>query len=200
LPVVSQAERRAGTVAAIHIAARELFAKRGFTATTIDDIAKRAGVAKGAVYHHFGSKDEIFERVLEGIFLEIAARLRAAAGDGRGLFEVMVKGTEIYLERVTAPEVKRIVLVDGPAVLGWNKWREIDQRHFGRMLRAPLAQMLGGKMEAADIEAQFHLLSGAIMEAALIAATSKSPRKKVRELSSGLRRLLAGLVADREST
>jgi AcrR family transcriptional regulator len=197
--MVSQAERRAGTVAAIHTAARELFAKRGFASTTIDDIAKRAGVAKGAVYHHFGSKDEIFECILDGIFVEIAARLRAAAGPGHDLFEVMVKGTEIYLERVTAPEVKRIVLVDGPAVLGWNKWREIDQRHFGRMLRAPLAQMLGGKMEAVDIEAQFHLLSGAIMEAALIAAMSKSPRKKAAELSSGLRRLLAGLLADRKS-
>jgi AcrR family transcriptional regulator len=200
LPVVSQAERRAGTVAAIHTAARELFAKRGFSATTIDDIAKRAGVAKGAVYHHFGSKEEIFERVLDGIFLEIAARLRAAAGAGRDLFDAMVKGTEIYLERVTAPEVKRIVLVDGPAVLGWNKWREIDQRHFGRMLRTPLAQMLGEKMNAADIEAQFHLLSGAITEAALISATSKNPRKKAQELSSGLRLLLTGLLAHRKST
>jgi AcrR family transcriptional regulator len=199
LPVVSQAERRAGTVAAIHASARELFATRGFAATTIDDIAKGAGVAKGAVYHHFGSKEEIFERVLDGIFLEIAARLRAVAGASRGLFEVMVKGTEIYLERVTAPEVKRIILVDGPAVLGWNKWREIDQRHFGRMLKAPLAQMLGDKLNAADIEAQFHLLSGAIMEAALISATSKDSRKMARKLSSGLRRLLAGLLENPKS-
>src|SRR5579864_8920974 len=119
LPVVSQAERRAGTVAAILAAAQQLFAKRGFAATTIDDIAGRAGVAKGAVYHHFGSKEEILERVLDGIFVEIAARLRMAAGPSRDLFETMVKGTEIYLERVTAPEVKRISLVDGPAVLGW---------------------------------------------------------------------------------
>jgi AcrR family transcriptional regulator len=196
--VVSQAQRRAGTVAAIHGAARELFAKRGFAATTIDDIASRAGVAKGAVYHHFGSKEEIFERVLDGLFLEIAAKLRAAAESGSDLFEGMVKGTEIYLERVTAPEVKRIILVDGPAVLGWNKWREIDQRHFGRMLKAPLAQLLGARMGAADVEAQFHLLSGAIMEAALISATSRNPRKKAQELSSGLRLLLAGLLADRK--
>ncbi len=111
----------------------------------------------------------------------------------------MVKGTEIYLERVTATEVKRMVLVDGPAVLGWNKWREIDQRHFGRMLKAPLAQMLGAKLGAADVEAQFHLLSGAIMEAALISATSKNPRKKAQELSSGLRLLLAGLLAHRKN-
>src|SRR5262249_8756560 len=110
----------------------------------------------------------------------------------------MVKGTEIYLERVTAPEVKRIILVDGPAVLGWNRWREIDQRHFGRMLKAPLAQLLGRKMNAADIEAQFHLLSGAIMEAALISAASKDPRKKARELSSGLRLLLTGLLENRK--
>lgn len=197
--MVSQAERRAGTVAAIHAAAQELFAKRGFSATTIDDIARRAGVAKGAVYHHFGSKEEIFEQVLDGIFLEVAARLRAAAESGRDLFESMVKGTEIYLERVTAPDVKRIILVDGPAVLGWHKWREIDQRHFGRMLRSPLAQMLGEKMSASDIEAQFHLLTGAITEAALICAAAKNPKKKAQELSSGLKLLLAGLLADRKS-
>jgi AcrR family transcriptional regulator len=186
-------------VAAIHAAARELFAKKGFAATTMDDIASRAGVAKGAVYHHFGSKEEIFERVLDGVFLEVGARLRSAAEAGGDLFEGMVKGTEIYLERVTATEVKRMVLVDGPAVLGWNKWREIDQRHFGRMLKAPLAQMLGAKLGAADVEAQFHLLSGAIMEAALISATSKNPRKKAQELSSGLRLLLAGLLAHRKN-
>ncbi len=75
--MVSQAQRRAGTVAAIHAAARELFAKKGFAATTMDDIASRAGVAKGAVYHHFGSKEEIFERVLDGVFLEVGARLRS---------------------------------------------------------------------------------------------------------------------------
>ena len=197
--MVSQAQRRAGTVAAIHAAARELFAKRGFAATTIDDIASRAGVAKGAVYHHFGSKEEIFERILDGLFLEIAAMLRAAAESGSDVFESMVKGTEIYLERVTAPEVKRIILVDGPAVLGWNKWREIDQRHFGRMLKAPLAHLLGTRMGAADVEAQFHLLSGAIMEAALISATSRNPKKKAQELSSGLRLLLSGLLADRKN-
>ncbi len=116
--MVSQAERRAGTVAAIQTAAHELFAKRGFAATTIDDIARRAGVAKGAVYHHFGSKEEIFERVLDGIFLEIAARLRATAGAGRNQFDVMVTGTEIYHEHVPAPEGKGIILIDGPAVPG----------------------------------------------------------------------------------
>ena len=198
--MVSQAERRAGTVAAIHAAAQELFAKRGFAATTIDDIGRHAGVAKGAVYHHFGSKEEIFERVLDAIFLDIAAKLRASAESRRDLFDSMVKGTEIYLDWVTAPEVKRIVLVDGPAVLGWHRWREIDQRHFGRMLRAPLTQMLGERLAAADIDAQFHLLTGAITEAALICAAAKNPRKKVQELSSGLRRLLAGLLANRPGT
>ena len=197
--MVSQAERRAGTVAAILAAAQQLFAKRGFAATTIDDIAGRAGVAKGAVYHHFGSKEEILERVLDGIFVEIAARLRMAAGPSRDLFETMVKGTEIYLERVTAPEVKRISLVDGPAVLGWHKWREIDQRHFGRLAQAPLTKMLSERMNAAEVEAVFHLLTGAITEAALICATARNPKKKVQEMSSGLKLLLAGLLDQRNA-
>ena len=194
--MVSQADRRAGTINGIHSAARDLFAKRGFAATTIDDIAARAGVAKGAVYHHFGSKEEIFERVLDGAFQEIAAKLRASAMEGSDLFEAIVKGTEIYLERVTAKGVKRILLEDGPAVLGWHRWRELDQRHFGSMLKVPLAQMLGAKLGAPDVEAQFHLLTGAITEAALISATAANPRKKARELSAGIRRLLAGLLSD----
>src|SRR5580704_8816457 len=124
--MVSQAERRAATVAAILKAAEKEFGARGFDATTIDDIATRAGVAKGAVYHHFRAKEEIFEQVLDSLLGDIAAQLPAAASTGRDTVDAIIKGTEKYFACVTAPGVTRILLVDGPAVLGWAKWREID--------------------------------------------------------------------------
>jgi AcrR family transcriptional regulator len=194
--MVSQAERRKATVAAILAAARKEFAAKGFNATTIDDIAARAGVAKGAVYHHFGAKEEIFERVLDAIMAEIADDLRLAAASGRNLVDSMVKGTEKYLERATSRGVNRILLIDGPAVLGWHRWRELDLLHFGRLMQVPLIQGLRARMSVREIEALFHLLTGAITEAALICATARNPKEKARELAAGIRLLLTGLTSE----
>jgi AcrR family transcriptional regulator len=190
--MVTQAERRSASIASILAAARKLFASDGFGTTTIDDIAARAGLAKGAVYHHFGSKEEIFERVLDGILGEIAEDVRRTAATGSGLVDAMVKGTQEYLECATMPEVRRILLIDGPAVLGWNKWREMDQAHFGRPLEGSLQAAEAG-VSRADMEALYHLLTGAVMEAAFVCATARNPKKKARELGRGLRLLLSGL-------
>jgi AcrR family transcriptional regulator len=193
--MVKQEERRAGTVAAILKAAEKEFATRGFEATTIDQIAARAGVAKGAVYHHFQSKDVIFEQVLSGMLAAIARDLPAKAAKGKDVLDTIVRGTEAYLFAVTAPAAKRILLIDGPAVLGWNRWREIDLEHFGRMMKAPMVHEMRSHMKESEIEALLHLVTGAITEAALVAAADRNPRKKARELAAGLRHLLAGLAA-----
>lgn len=198
--MVSQAERRAATVAAVLSAARKAFAANGFEATTIDAIAARAGVAKGAVYHHFASKEEIFEHVLDGIVADIAREVPlAAASAGGDLVDQMERGTLKYFESATAPGVRRILLIDGPAVLGWNKWREIDRRHFGRLVQIPLQHALGARLSAGEIDALFDLLTGAVTEAAFICAAAKKPRKKARELAAGLRRLIAGVVSASQS-
>jgi len=191
--MVSQAERRAATIAAILAAAQRQFATKGFEATTIDDIAARAGVAKGAVYHHFNAKEQIFERVLESVLAGMAKEVSAAAASGKTIIDSMVIGTQKYLECATAPGTRRVLLVDGPVVLGWNKWRELDQRHFGRLTGPALTALKPG-MSSSDVEALMHLLTGAITEAALVCATAREPRKKARELAAGLRLLLAGLT------
>jgi len=193
--MVSQAERRAATVAAILAAAQRQFATKGFEATTIDDIAARAGVAKGAVYHHFDAKEQIFERVLESVLAGMAKEVSAAAAAGKTIIDSMVIGTQKYLECATARGTRRLLLVDGPVVLGWNKWRELDQRHFGRLTGPALAALKPG-MSSSDVEALIHLLTGAITEAALVCATAREPRKKARELAAGLRLLLGGLTQE----
>ncbi len=193
--MVSQAERRAGTVRGIEDAARKLFATRGFADTTIDDIAARAGVAKGAVYHHFSSKEEIFTRVLEAIQAELAsAQIPAASAKPRDPLDMMSAGVLRYLLAISEPDVKRILLIDGPAVVGWQRWRDIDMRYFGALTKAGLAGVLGDRVSPREIEPLAHLLMGAVMEAALMCATSEHPKKLAKELSGGIRALLGGLV------
>lgn len=191
--MVSQAERRAATIAAILASAQKQFATKGFEATTIDEIAARASLAKGAVYHHFGSKEEIFERVLDSILADMAQEVRRAAAPAKDLVDSAVLGTQRYLECATAPRVRRILLVDGPAVLGWNKWREMDKRHFGTPTETLKAQASASRMTAAEIEAISHLVAGAVMEAAFVCAEAPDPKKTARELAQALRLLLSGL-------
>lgn len=196
--MVSQAERRAATMRGIEDAARKLFAGRGFADTTIDDIAARAGVAKGAVYHHFSSKEEIFARVLESIQAELSsAQLPAASAKLRDPLDSIAAGVLRYLQAICEPEIKRILLIDGPAVIGWQKWRDIDMRYFGALTKAALANALGDKVRPREIEPLAHLLMGAIMEAALVCATAEHPKKLAKELSAGIRALLGGLVQPR---
>jgi len=196
--MVSQAERRAGTVRGIEDAARKLFAVHGFTETTIDDIAARAGVAKGAVYHHFSSKEEIFTRVLESIQAELsAAQIPAPSAKPRDPLDMISAGVLRYLLAISEPGIKRILLIDGPAVLGWQKWREMDARYFGALTRAALAMALGDAVPPREVEPLAHLLMGAIMEAALVCATAEHPKKLAKELSAGIRALLGGLVSAR---
>jgi AcrR family transcriptional regulator len=192
--VVSQAERRDATVGAIHAAARKLFGARGFEATSIDDIAAKAGVAKGAIYHHFSSKEEIFERILEDVQRELAARQMAVPPRSDDPADRIAAGALRYLLAACEPGTKQILLIDGPAVLGWTKWREIDMRYFGALAKAAIDTLLPDAPPRRK-EAIQHLLLGAIMEAALVCATAVDPKKSARELTTELRKLLRGLAS-----
>ena len=189
-----QVERSSSTISAVLAAARKLFAINGFEATSIDDIGAKAGVAKGAVYHHFTSKEEIFTRVLEDVQAEIAAApIPMAARKITDPVEQISAGVLRYLNAATEPNVKRILLIDGPIVIGWQKWREIDDRFFGAGAKAAVAHVLGKGVAAREIEALAHLVMGAVMEAALVCAVAADPRKMARDHASALHRMLAGL-------
>src|ERR1700761_3768149 len=123
----SQAERRAATMALILSEARRLFDARGFEATSIDDIAEAAGVAKGAVYHHFESKEAVFLRVLEDLQAGLLGQpLPPEALAERDPVELGAGAVLRYLLAASEPGTRRVLLIDGPAVIGWRKWREID--------------------------------------------------------------------------
>jgi AcrR family transcriptional regulator len=194
--MVRQSERREATIASILKAARKLFSARGFADTSIDDIAAAAGVAKGAVYHHFESKEEIFTQVLEGVQAELASTPPPPAAlkmtDPLDRIAALVLR---YLVDANEKEYRQILLIDGPVVIGWQKWREIDDRYFGAGAKAAIQAILGPSAAAPRVEALAHLFMGAVMEACLVCAKSREPKKHARELSSALRLMLEGLRA-----
>lgn len=185
-----QDQRRAATIAAILRAAAKLFTARGADAASIDEIATRAGVAKGAVYHHFESKEQIFLRVFEQMTEALAAQVRSASGRGKGLLDSFERGILEYLTLIAGDEFRQVLLIDGPAVLGWQRWREIDARYFGATTQAPINTRELGNISARELDAIGHLVAGAVSEAALVCATSPNRRRAARDFTSALIRML----------
>lgn len=185
--MTSQGQRRAATIASIISAASELFTARGFAATSIDDVAGRAGVAKGAVYHHFKSKEQIFQRVFEQMTGALAAEVAASAAAGKSTLDRFERGTLKYLTSIAGNKFRQVLLIDGPAVLGWEKWREIDTRYFGGVMKAPMKRT----PHAREVAAIGHLIAGAVSEAALVCATSDHRVRSARDFTSALVKMLA---------
>ena len=186
-----QDQRRAATISAILKSAAQLFTARGFNVTSIDDIAARAGVAKGAVYHHFASKEEIFARVFEQMTATLAAEVASAAAGEKCMLDSFEQGTLRYLTSIAGDKFRRVLLIDGPAILGWEKWREVDARYFGGSMQAPIDAKGLRSISARDMEAIRHLIAGAVSEAALVCATSRNRKRAARDFTSGLLKMLA---------
>ena len=194
--MVRQQQRREATISTILQTARALFASRGFAATTIDGIAAESALAKGAVYHHFASKESLFTAVMEAVQADVAnAPIPPSAARLTDPLDQIVAGVLRYLIATSEPGVRRILLIDGPAVVGWQKWREIDARIFGAAARAAITRALDGA-KAAEIDAIVHLLMGSVTEAALVCAASSRPKAQAHAFVTTLRAMLEGVRAE----
>lgn len=192
--MAKQAERRAATTEAILKAGRRLFGERGFAATTIDDIAEAAQVAKGAVYHHFATKEAVFEAVFDLVSGDLVAEIDRAVRTEKDVLAAMVAGTEHYFAACAKGPTCQIILRDGPAVLGWERWREIDAQHFGgKFPRALTAAMDAGLIARQPIEPLARLLLGAVTEAAVACAGRPDILKAGGEYSSAFKSLIEAL-------
>ena len=189
-----QAERREATRGAILEAALRHFGEAGFAAVTVDDIAADAKVAKGAVYHHFASKEALFEAVFERASAELAGQIHGRVGAARDVLARLAEGSRLYFEACAQAPFRQILLTDGPAVLGWDRWREIDTRYFLAMLPEALeAAMQAGLIARQPPEPLAHLLTGAVTEAAVACAASDDPAATGRTYVRALEQLLDGL-------
>jgi AcrR family transcriptional regulator len=192
--MANQRDRRERTIGAIVVAARKLMAIRGYADVTIDDVVGRAGVAKGAFYHHFSSKQALLDFVVDELQAEIAVELADNRRPDPLTAGVLAEILEEYLRRAAQPARRRLVLVDGPEVLGWERWREIDDRHFAGMTRAGIAAILPPSTAPAVVDDATRLVLGAVMEAALATGRSADPDIAAARYGRLLGNLLSGLT------
>ncbi|MCG5218013.1 TetR/AcrR family transcriptional regulator [Streptosporangium sp. KLBMP 9127] len=174
---------------------RRLFATQGYAAVGLSEIVRAAGVTKGALYHHFESKAELFRAVLAEIQQEVGERVAAAADAEHDPWTQLVAGCQAFLAAGADPDVQQIMLVDGPAVLGWNEWRALDEAASARHLAQALTELMAaGVIVEQPVAPLTRLLSGAMNEAALWLASTADPGD-LADTQAVLSRLLESLRA-----
>lgn len=191
----TKAAQREATNRALIAAARRLFAESGYAGVGTEEIVQLAGVTRGALYHHFrGGKEELFRAVLVQLSAETVRHIAAAASAGDDPWEALMAGADAFLEACATPEVQRIMLVDGPSVLGWDVWRAIDSDHgLGLLEQALQRAMDAGAVLPSSTTAVAHVLAGALDEAAMVVARAEDPVAAREEMGGTIRRLLEGL-------
>src|SRR4051812_42169574 len=136
--MATQAERRGATIQTILKGGGPPFGERGFAATTIDDIAEQARVAKGAVYHHFATKEAVFEAVFDQVSRALVQEIDRAVRTEKDVLAAMVAGTQHYFTACAKGPTGQIILRDGPAGLGWGRWGGNDAPNFGGKIPRPV--------------------------------------------------------------
>lgn len=193
-PPRTQQERSDGTTGELVAAARELFAADGYAATLLDDVVRRAGVTKGALYHHFESKRALFEAVYEQEQRRLAEVGAVAYGRKRDHWEGLYAACRAFFEASLDPGIQRITLLDGPSVLGWERLREIEDRHTIANLRLGLQIAMDERViPERPLEPLVQMLNGAICEASMLVARSEDQTKATRQVLAELRVMLDAL-------
>ncbi|MDA8371713.1 MAG: TetR/AcrR family transcriptional regulator [Nocardiopsaceae bacterium] len=189
----SRAQQREQTRQTLLRESRRLFATRGYGAVGLAEIVSAAGVTKGALYHHFDSKAGLFRAVLEQVQQEVARQVAATAEAQGDPWGRLTAGCRAFLTASTAPDVQQVMLVDGPAVLGWSQWRALDEAASARHLTEALTALIeAGAIPPQPVAPLAHLLSGAMNEAALWLAESADP-ENLADTWAALSRILEAL-------
>ena len=183
----------ADTRRALVTAARRLFSQRGYTAVSLDEICRRARVTKGALYHHFHNKEYLFVAVLEEVEQDFVRAGSAAVTSGGDLAETLLSAGGAFLGICARPENRRIV-IEAPAVLGWQRCREVEGAHALGLLRAALEEAVAqGQLDCDAPAVLAQLLVALFNEAGMIVAAAAEPEAATRQTSRELERVLSGL-------
>ncbi|KOV80179.1 TetR family transcriptional regulator [Nocardia sp. NRRL S-836] len=172
----------------------DLFTKRGYAGTSLDEVVKRARVTKGALYHHFSGKQALFEAAFTQVETQAIEPLTALVTGAGEPWDVAVAGLRAYVRKCLDPEYQRIIVHEGPVVMGWERWREAEE-HFSFGLLRTAVQLLvdAGEIEEAPVEIMARLLFGALSAAASTIASSSDPKRTGREVERAILRVLDGL-------
>jgi AcrR family transcriptional regulator len=180
--------------------ARRLFTEQGYFATGTSEIVEAAGVGtRGALYHHFADKKALFRAVFEAVEADLGATAGVALS-GTTWFERLGQALHAFLDASLEPEVRRIILIDGPAVLGWDVWREIEaQNGLGAIEYMLNEGARDGSISVGDSAALAHLLLSVVDEAALFIAHADKTKQARAEAGGALDSLLRGLAMNKRT-
>jgi len=190
-----KAEQSEATRTALIATARELFAERGYAAVGTEEIVRATGVTRGALYHHFAGKKELFQAVYEEVERQLVERIAASAVSSAGdPLQALHAGAQAFLDACEDPAVQRIALVDAPSVLGWEQWRAIGLRYgFGLVQGTVEAAMDAGLIDRQPVRPLSHLLLGAIDEGAMLVARADDGGETREQVGASIARFLEAL-------
>ena len=185
------------TRAALVSAARALFAEKGFAGTGTEEVVARAGVSRGALYHQFRDKSELFLAVFEDVERDLVERVTAAVAGETDPAQMMRVGCEAFLDICGEDDIRQISMLDAPSVVGWQRWREIDAKYGLGLIRGMVAMAAErGALDPSLVDEASHLFLAALGEAAMMVAHAPddaSVRERVgRSLGWMIDRLLLG--------
>jgi AcrR family transcriptional regulator len=187
-------EHSAATRAALLRVARRLFAEHGYSATTTEEMVRRARVTRGALYYYFRDKRALFLAVFDEEQKRLAAVAAQAAAAEPDAWRAMIAGSNAFLDACLDRAVQRIVLIDAPAVLGSEKWREADQSYYLAATQAAIQAAIDqGLIEPQPVEVLAHIILGAFNEAAILIARADDPIATRRQVRGVVERLFEGL-------
>jgi AcrR family transcriptional regulator len=190
----TQQERTEATTNALVGAARELFAEDGYAATSLDAVVAKAGLTKGALYHHFSGKRDLFAAVFAGEQTRLAEAIVAAYGTREDPWEAFEAGAAAFVEACQEPGVQRIFLLDAPSALGWETIRRLEAGSLQMMEQGIRRAIEAGSIEERPVEPLAHLLFWALCESAMVVARAPDQRKALRDSLAELHRLLGSLA------
>ena len=190
---VARGEATRGQLIAI---ATRMFAERGYEDTSVEAVLREAGVSRGSLYHHFASKEALFEAVAEDVETSVGEQTLAAAGGSDGPVAALRAGFLAWIRLAGDPVVRRILLIDAPSVLGWERWRSMEERHALGLIRAVLQVIAEeGKLRPDLAGTLAHVLLASVNEVALLVARSEDQEAAMQAGADAIDELLQRLFA-----
>lgn len=179
------------TRSALVDSAVELFTEKGYASTSLDEIARRARVTKGALYHHFGGKQAIFEAAFDKVDSRVIGRLEEITRGPEPPWERALRALREFIISCLDPAYQRLVIHEAPAVMGWERWREAEEHASFGLVRANLRNLIeAGELDEVPLEVASRLLFGALSAAATEIATAPDPERVGAEIEAVIVQLL----------
>ncbi|MFE0022279.1 TetR/AcrR family transcriptional regulator [Amycolatopsis sp. NPDC059021] len=191
----SQHDRSSSTRSALTTAARALFAARGYHAVPADEIVRAAGVTRGALYHHYADKQALFRDVVIEVETEFTAEITTLLDNAPDVATGLISGLKAFLDICDRQEMRRIILIDAPAVLGWADWRAIEAEHGLGVLVETLTRAVDeGLILPQPVDVLARLILSALIEAALVIASADDPAQARADAEHSLGLWFAGIL------